>query len=174
MVVSRNPARGLGPDVEQGFLDLLNTHQHAVRRIARAYAGSPADRQDLFQEIVYQLWRAYPSYRGEASAFTWLYRVALNTAITSMRRRTRGPAVVPLESADERWTAAVEARTPEAARLHRAIRELGDVDRALIMCYLDDLSYREIAAVLGLSENNVGVRLTRIKAKLQRLVAETE
>ena len=159
---------------QRTFLELLNAHLGIVHRVSRAYAaGSTADQQDLFQEIVYQLWRSYPTYRGASSPVTWVYRVALNTAITSVRKRARRPAHVPLEDS-EPVASTPPGERPEVAQLYRAIQQLSDVERALVMCYLDDLSYSRIAEVLGLSETNVGVRLTRVKAKLQRLVAGSE
>src|SRR4051812_12388900 len=82
---------------EEPFLALLNTHQGVLHRISRTYAFGPLERQDLFQEIVYQLWRSYPGYRRESSPITWLYRVALNTALTAARRRARRPTLVPLD-----------------------------------------------------------------------------
>jgi|SRR5688572_22501489 len=88
-------------EVRPPFMELLNGHQGVIHRICRAYATDPADRQDLFQDIVYQLWRSYPQYRGDASPITWLYRVALNTALTTARRRSRRPRLVPLEMAPE-------------------------------------------------------------------------
>jgi RNA polymerase sigma factor (sigma-70 family) len=145
-----------------------------IHRISGAYATGPVDRQDLFQEIVYQLWRSYPGYRRESSPITWLYRVALNTALTSARGRARRPRLVPLESAPEPAAPQAQSHDPEAAALHRAIGRLEEVERALLMCYLEDLSYARIGEILGLSESNVGVRLTRIRSRLRALVEEVE
>ena len=125
---------------------------------------------------MYQLWRAYPSYRRDAAPITWLYRISLNTAITALRRRTRRPAHVSLEAASDlasrhrrrtRATGAVEL-------LYRAIRRLDDVERALLMCHLDGLSYKQIGEVLGISETNVGARLSRTRSRLQELVREAK
>lgn len=161
---------------ESAFVDMLNEHRGAIQRIARLYADRAEDRADLVQEIVYQLWRAYPSFRRESSALTWLYRVALNTAITTVRRRARHPEHAALE-ADREVAALPAAEAPppsEIELLYAAIARLTDVERALIMCYLDDLSYKRIGEVLGLSETAVGARLTRTKARLQRIVRELE
>ena len=157
------------------FLRLLNEHRGALHRVCRTYADGPDGREELLQEIVYQLWRALPSYRREAAPITWIYRIALNTAITALRRRSRRPPLVSLEVAAE-----VPASAPvpdgggQAELLYRAIRRLGEVERGLLMCYLDGLSYRQIGTVLGLSETNVGARLSRIRAKLQQLVEESK
>ncbi len=157
------------------FLAVLNTHRGAIERVSRTYTSTPAEREDLLQEIVYQLWRALPSYRRESAAVTWVYRIAFNTAITRLRWRTRQPVHVPLDAAAGVASSPAPADgDPRTELLYRAIRRLEAIDRALIMCYLDDLSYREIGDVLGLSETNVGARLSRTKAKLQHLVRTLE
>jgi len=157
------------------FLALLNEHRGAIQRVSRTYTASTGDREELVQEIVYQLWRAFPSFRRESGALTWVYRIALNTAISGLRRRARQPVHVPLEAAVglplPPLAVGADAR---AERLYRAIRTLGQVERALIMCYLDDLTYRQMAEVLGMSESNVGARLSRTKSKLQGLVRGME
>jgi RNA polymerase sigma-70 factor, ECF subfamily len=169
----RHPARE--SRLEEPFLALLNAHLGVIHRISRTYATGSVDRQDLFQEIVYQLWRSFPRYRRESSPITWLYRVALNTALTAARRRARRPRLVPLEAAPEPAAPPADAHhDPEAAALHRAIGRLEKIERALLMCYLEDLSYARIGEILGISESNVGVRLTRLRTKLRELVGDAE
>lgn len=161
--------------VDSDFLALLNQYRGAIERVSRTYSSGVSEREDLVQEIVYQLWRAFPSYRRESAPLTWVYRIAINSAITGLRRRARRPAHVSLEAAANIASPPTAVGSdPQADLLYRAIRRLGDVDRALVMCYLDDLSYREIADVLGLSETNVGARLSRTKATLQNLVKSME
>ena len=161
---------------EQAFLELLNRYQLVLRRVSRMYADSPEDREDLFQETVYQLWRSYPTFRGESSTGTWVYRVALNTAISALRRKAKAGKQVTLEAAAD----LVAPPSPEGSEsgqvhlLYGMIRKLNPVDRALVLLYLEDLSYKELASVLGLSESNVGVKLTRLKAKLQNFAKELE
>src|SRR4029453_11061170 len=89
-------------NAEEAFLALINQHQGVIRRVCRSYAPAPKDREEIFQEIIYQLWRSFPSYRGESAPMTWIYRVALNTAITALRRETRRPVHVALDPSHER------------------------------------------------------------------------
>ncbi len=163
-------------DMEQEFLEFLNRYQLVLRRVCRMYADSPPDREDLFQETVYQLWRSYRTFRGESSPGTWVYRVALNTAISALRRKTKTDKHAALET--DLGQVASPAQGGSEARqvdlLYRMIRRLNQVDRALVLLYLEDLSYKELADILGLSESNVGVKLNRIKAKLQSLAKELQ
>jgi RNA polymerase sigma-70 factor, ECF subfamily len=158
---------------ETDFLGIVNEHRGAIHRLARTYAHSEEDRAELFQEIVYQLWRAQPAFRREASALTWVYRIALNTAITFLRRQGRRPKHVDL--AQSRELAAPERTVDARAELlHAAIRKLGDIDRAVVMCYLDGLSYEQIGEVLGMSATNIGARLSRARARLRDLIKDLE
>lgn len=163
-------------EVEQGFLELLSQHQNLINKVIRIYAFDAEDRRDLFQEIVYQLWRSYGSFRAESKVSTWWYRIALNTAITSLRSYKKRPKHTELndeiiaslrshESAD---------KSAQLWQLYSAIKSLGEVDRAVVMLYLEDLSYKEIADILGLTEDNVGVKLNRIKTKLRVSIEQVQ
>lgn len=168
--------------LEQRFLDLVQRNRGRVERLCRAYARSPADLDDLRSEVWLQLWRALPSFDGRASEDTWLYRVALNTAMLHGRREgTRRLA----HEALEREPGAFASPTPgsgevhlvrrqELERLQQALRRLDPADRALVALHLEDLPYRQIAEVTGLSESNVGVRLHRIRARLKAWLDENQ
>jgi RNA polymerase sigma-70 factor, ECF subfamily len=164
------------PKVEAAFLALVNQYQGAIRRVCRTYAAASDDREEIFQEIIYQLWRSFPTYRSESAAMTWVYRVALNTAITAVRRQARRPVHVSFEPAHEPGSTgpALDEHASRSEWLYRAIRQLDAVDRALIMCYLDGMSYKRISEVLGLSESNVGTRLNRTRARLQEFARRLE
>lgn len=154
---------------ENIFQQLLREHVGILRKVSRMYADSPADREDLMQEIAYQLWKAFPSFRGDSKVGTWVYRVALNTAIGRIRKRRpliSYPAVVPEQSE------LPEEDDSPMQRLFAAIRQLPKTDRALIALFFEDLSHDEIGKILGITENNVGVRLHRIKAKLKTILKQ--
>lgn len=159
-------------ETESRFLEVLGRHEQIINKVVRLYGVDLEDRRDLFQEIVYQLWRSFGLFKGESSISTWLYRVALNTAITSLRKKKKVPEHTELDDRFIDLSASFDApeRNQQVQRLYSAIRSLGEVDRALVMLYLEELSYREIAEVLGLTEDNVGVRLNRIKTKLRVLI----
>jgi len=162
----------LSEEAERGFLEVLGRHEQLISKVIRIYAFDSEDRKDLFQEIVYQLWRSYGSFKGEARMSTWLYRVALNTAITSLRRGKKLSEHTELDDQFITTSGSLETlyNSEQTRQLYSAIRTLGEVDRALVMLYLEDLSYKEIAEVLGLTEDNVGVKLNRIKKKLRVLI----
>jgi RNA polymerase sigma-70 factor (ECF subfamily) len=156
---------------EDDFLQLVREHEGCLRKICRVYADTEAGRQDLYQDVLVALWRALPSFEGEAAPGTWLYRVALNTALSHDRRRTvREEATLdddhPLRTDAVPAPDATVAEQDRLDRLYAAIDRLDDVDKALVTMYLDEKSYAEMADVLGLTENHVGVKLHRIKNKL--------
>lgn len=157
---------------KSGFLDLLEQNQDIIHKICGIYAAHEEDREDLSQEIVCQLWRSYPSFRGDSKFTTWMYRIALNTALLNLRRtRCRG-RTRPIEARHE--DAVVEASDSERQEtidgLYAAICQLRQFDRAIILLYLEQLPYREIAQITGISEANVSVRLVRIKNRLRKLL----
>jgi RNA polymerase sigma-70 factor, ECF subfamily len=168
----------LNENPESLFKSWLTEHGGAILKVARAYTLTTEDCQDLVQEILLQLWRSLPQFQGRASASTWLYRVALNTALgwrrKERRRRERQQPVLEVENLSAAGLDSpqqlVERELVE--RLYAAIRQLPKADAALILLYLDDLSYRQMADVLGISESNVGVKLNRAKKALGELMKE--
>jgi len=154
------------------FLEVLGRHEQIINKVIRIYGVNSEDRRDLFQEIVYQLWRSFGLFKGESSMSTWLYKIALNTAITSLRKTKKVPHHTELDDhyIDVSASSDTTERTEQVQQLYAAIRRLSEVDRALVMLYLEELSYKEIAEILGLTEDNVGVKLNRIKTKLRVLI----
>ena len=154
---------------EQRFLDLMREHQRIVLRLVGLYANDAEERKDLEQEVLLQAWKGFPSFRGEAKFSTWLHRVALNTILTQKRR----PRLVERSEALERNAAAVHDPAPahdDAERLRQAIRQLPETDRALIALHLDGFDNGEVAGILGITANHVGVKLHRIKTRLTELL----
>jgi RNA polymerase sigma-70 factor (ECF subfamily) len=135
------------------------------------YENDSEVRNDLFQEVVLQLWKSFPSFRGEAKITTWMYRIALNTAISGFRKQTRNIKTEDLHelhlnisdhSGDE--------REEQFQRLQQAIRQLSEIERAMIMMALEEIPYEEIAETIGITQNNVRVRMNRIREKLKKLM----
>jgi RNA polymerase sigma-70 factor (ECF subfamily) len=164
--------------LESLFKSWLKEHGGAVVKVARAYTRTTEDSQDLAQEILLAIWRSLPRFQGRASALTWIYRVALNTALgwrrKERRRQARQRPVLEVEDlsavAPDSAQQIVERETVE--RLYAAIRRLPKTDRALVLLYLDDVSYRQMAEVLGISEGNVGVKLNRAKKALSEIMKD--
>ncbi len=131
------------------------------------YCNSREDKEDLFQDIVLQLWRAYGSFNGDSKVSTWIFRIALNNAITRRRKETKREKFVDLDN-NAFEIAAIDNKeeNERVLKMYEAIKKLPEVDRAIIMLYMDDYSYKEIAGVMGLSESNVGFKLNKIRTKL--------
>jgi RNA polymerase sigma-70 factor, ECF subfamily len=167
----------LNDDVKSLFQRWLMEQGGAVFKVARAYTHTAEDAQDLVQEILLQVWRSLPQFKGRASVSTWIYRIALNTALTWRRQARRRPERQPLFeieelTADDSESAKQVEQREVVEGLYAAIRQLPKGDAALVLLYLDDLSYREMAEVLGISESNVGVKLNRAKNALRVLMNE--
>jgi RNA polymerase sigma-70 factor (ECF subfamily) len=152
---------------QQVFDGWLKNHQGLFFKVVRAYAFTPQDQEDLFQEIATQVWRSIPGFRGDAAVTTWIYRVALNAAIawTQKERRHRA-GKQGLDGVEPAILQASSATDPRVEWLYEQIRQLNEIDRSLTLLLLDGFSYKEMAAMLGITENYVGVKINRIKAHL--------
>ena len=170
----------LNPPVEQQFLDLIQGNRPRILKVCRVYAWNVTDQDDLYQEILFQIWRALPGLKESTHANTWLYRIALNTSISFVRRRTarggqallldHGQLTRQIESGQTRDDGAEE----RLARLYDAIAQLNELEKALVTLFLEDFPYDEMAEVLGISASHVGVLLHRAKKKLLTLMQEAE
>jgi RNA polymerase sigma-70 factor, ECF subfamily len=135
------------------------------------YENDPEVRNDLFQEIVLQLWKSFPSFRGESKITTWMYRIALNTAISGLRKQSRQVKTEDLSDLHFNITEGGGADLEENfQKLQWAIRQLTEIERAMIMMALEEISYEEIAETIGITQNNVRVRMNRIREKLKKLM----
>jgi RNA polymerase sigma factor (sigma-70 family) len=155
---------------ETSFLANLNQNIRIVHQVCHTYFPRDAlEREDLFQDIMYQLWKSYPQFKWESKFSTWMYKVALNQAITHIRRSTRAPRNEELTESVARAPDINEhmSREEELYQLHEAIAALTDIDKAIILLHLEDHDYDEIACITGLTRTNVSVRLVRIKRALK-------
>jgi len=156
---------------QQEFMSLVMKHQGIIHKICFIYGHKPVDRDDLYQEILLQLWRSWPTFRQNAAFSTWMYRVALNTAIN----QTRKPSLFLREDppAEQAENPGILADLSEEIRLlYCAIARLGKVDRAIILLWLEEKSYEEIAGITGITAKNVSVKLVRIKARLAEQISK--
>ena len=156
---------------EKEFAKLIKDNQGLIIKVSRLYTNTLEDEQDLFQEIVLQLWRSYDSFKGQSKISTWMYRVALNTAITIFRKKTKSPQTDELM--DYHHSDFVEddgEKQQQISVLYKVIKMLPNVERAIVTMYLDDLPYRDIAENLGITEVNARVKMNRLKKTLKELM----
>ena len=160
------------PEQEAIFRRWLDEHIGLMLKVVRGCAALPQDQDDLFQDVLLQIWSSIPAFRREARETTWIYRVAFNTALAwrrrERRRRERQELFVKFDQSPQTQPSHVDA-SPEqeiVERLYAAIRQLPQIDAALALMHLDGLSYQEMAEVMGISENYVGVKLNRIRQQL--------
>lgn len=156
---------------EKYFINLISEHQGLIHKVCMMYEADRDARNDLFQEVVLQLWKSFSSFRGDAKITTWMYRIALNTAISGLRRQGRK---IQTQSLND-YNLNIPDREPDNPeedfeRMQSAIRKLSEIERAMIMMALDEISYEEIAKTIGITQNNVRVRMNRIREKLRKLM----
>ena len=155
------------------FSALIEKNQGLIHKVTLVYANSPADREDLFQEICLRLWRSYADFREESQFSTWMYRVSLNTAISAVRKRKNSPVFSPLE-VETPIAAEPSTNTAGIALLYDAISKLRPIEKAIILMWLEEKGYEEIASIVGITKSNLSVRLVRIKKKLKELISKTD
>ncbi len=163
---------------EKEFEHIISENKGRLRHLCRVYANRPGDEKDLYQEILIQIWRSLPSFKGNARINTWIYRLAINTAISFVRKKkTRKNYYDAFKEEQETRKANVNRglkpsseSSPKVDKLYNAISMLNPSEKAIITMYLEDFSYSEIAFVTDISENYVGVKLHRIKKKLNQII----
>jgi RNA polymerase sigma-70 factor, ECF subfamily len=160
----------MSTELKKRFSDEVYRHFGILHKICRVYKKDAADREDLLQEILFNAWRSYPRFEGRSKFSTWLYRVALNTALYQNRKDRLAGMLVPLE--DKTLNTAGEEDDENLKILYRAIDDLDPLEKSIVILFLDDQPYAEIAEITGLSVNNVGVKLTRIKTKMKKIISE--
>ena len=159
-------------DLEAKFLSDFEKNQNIVHKICRMYTTNNDAHNDLFQEVTIQLWRNYGKFRGEAKFSTWMYRVALNTAISLYRKSTRRIKTHDISDFEYRIKSVAYDDTEELQlkALYGAIHQLSDIEKALIFLYLEDKPYKEISETLGISNGNARVKMNRAKEKLKNIL----
>ena len=158
-------------DLEKNFLSELEKNQNIAHKICRIYTTNQDAHNDLFQEITIQLWKNYPKFRGDSKFSTWMYRVALNTAISLYRKSSRR---VKTQDIDDvafkiKSTDYDDTEEQQLKSLYKAIHQLNDIEKALIFLYLEDKPYKEISETLGISSVNARVKMNRTKEKLKSI-----
>jgi RNA polymerase sigma factor (sigma-70 family) len=172
LLMREESMRTTSREQQSEFQRQLEEHSKILYKVCHLYCSNATDREDLQQEILYQMWRSFSQFDGRYRFSTWMYRIALNTAISFVRKEStrkshfdaNGPLL--LESAP-----APDAESEEVRAMYRIIRNLDPLHRALILLYLDGNSYEEIAAVIGITETNVATKLSRLKSTLKRETA---
>ena len=155
-------------DLEKDFMDMVRHNERIIYKVVSFYADIDQSVSDLYQEVVLNLWKAYPSFRGESKVSTWIYRISLNTCITFFRRSKRSISYTDLviDISD------IPDEDDNIKELDRLINKLGKIEKALVLLYLDEKPYREIAEITGLTVTNVATKLNRIKDKLKKMSNE--
>lgn len=155
--------------LEQLFVQTINQHQGILHKVCRIYCNNETEREDLFQEMILQLWKSFPSFRKESKVSTWMYRIALNTAISGLRKKrvlTTELDAITYQIKDEKD----ENLAENLQLLYKAINHLTSIEKSIILLYLEDKPYDEIAEITGITANYVAVKMNRIKEKLKTLL----
>ena len=152
---------------EKEFLTRIQAHQNIIYKLVHLYAISKEDKKDLYQEVLFQAWKTYPSFRGDAKFSTWLYRLSLNTIFTVQRNTKR---IEYTDTAQYEEQLISEPESDEKERLYQAIRTLPETDRAIVSLHLDGYDNKEVSELLGITANGVGVKLHRAKQQLATLL----
>lgn len=153
--------------MKEEFIELINQHKAILHKICNIYFNLDPNKEDYYQEMLIRLWKSYPGFKNQSEFSTWLYRVALNTAIDIIRKQNLQPkhtelSKIEYDIPENEYN--IESNKKEL--LYNAINHLSDVEKAIILLYLEDYNYKEIAEIVGISESNAGVKINRIKNQL--------
>lgn len=158
---------------EEAFIKLIKQNEGIIFKITRIYTDNRENQKDLYQDIVYQLWKGIQAFRGDSKASTWMYRIALNTALLYMKRKKKRVHGVSLEGVVLKQEAYDPLMEERLEILYAKIKPLGDMDKGIIFLFLEGKKQEEIADITGLSTSNVGTRMARIKEKLRKSIVKT-
>ncbi|WP_436414832.1 RNA polymerase sigma factor [Petrimonas sp.] len=155
-------------ETEKEFINLIEQHSRLIYKICYMYASDSDELNDLYQEILINLWRSHGSFKGEAKYSTWIYRIGLNTCVSYIRQKSRRPSLVPL-TVDLESIAEDENNVEQLRELYRLINQLSKIEKAIALLYLEEKTYDEIGEIVGITRGNVAVKLNRIKTKLKEM-----
>ncbi len=155
-------------NMEKDFLEMIESNERIIYKVVSFYADANQSMNDLYQEVILNLWKAYPAFRGDSKISTWIYRISLNSCLTYFRRNKKflqetSLVIDILQLPDN---------NEDIKELYRLINNLGKIEKALVLLYLDEKSYKEISEITGLTVTNVATKLSRIKDKLKKMSNE--
>ena len=156
--------------MEKEFIELIRSHQGILHKICNIYFLRDPYKEDYYQEMLIRLWKSYPGFRNQSAFSTWLYRVALNTAIDIIRKQSLVPKHTELSKTEYNIADHKNIESDNKEKLYQAINQLSDIEKAIMILYLEDFSYNEIAEITGISENYAGVKINRIKTQLVKIL----
>lgn len=159
----------MDPSLEKEFLEHLEANRKIIHKVCFIYCRNRSDINDMYQEIVLQLWKSYPSFKGNSALSTWIYRVALNTAITATRKSVMLVETDYVQEMADDYESMMDL-SEDTRLLYKAISKLERIEKAIILLWLDDRSYKDISDTIGISVKNVSVKITRIKVKLANIL----
>lgn len=155
------------------FLDTIKQNQGIIFKLVRIYADQYEDQQDLYQEIVYQLWKSFHSFQGKSKIITWIYQVALNTSLAYVNLKKKHSGTVSLQDISLQMEEKTDTQVEDKiAEMYQQIKQLNEIDKAIIFLFLEGKSYEEIAVITGFTITNIGTRLNRIKLKLKQQIVK--
>lgn len=155
-------------ELEKSFIEMVQQNERIIYKVCSFYVSDEYPLSDLYQEVVYNLWSSYPKFRNESSQSTWIYRIALNTCISGLRKFLRKPEKVSV-SIFEDAIAAPEEKTGQIKEMYNFINQLSKIEKAIVLLWLEEKSYKEIAEITGITVSNVATKLKRAKEKLRKM-----
>ncbi len=153
---------------QKDFMKLLADYQGIIHKINLLYFKSAADRQDNFQEVVYQLWKSFPSVKNKEKPASWVYAVAINTSVSKIRKDSKLAFYDSVADLADRMENDPQPENGNYQKLLSALQSLNEVDKSIMLLYMEDYTYEEIAAIIGIGVSNVGTKIHRLKNQLQK------
>lgn len=155
--------------IEKEFLAVIKAYERVIYKVCYLYTNKTASLNDLYQEAVLNIWKAFPKFRNECKISTWIYRITLNTCISFIRKEKNIPEIIALTREAEEKANETDEFKEMLRELYRLINRLGQLDKSIVLLYLEEKNYEEIAEITGLTVTNVATKLSRIKEKLRKM-----